>query len=84
MDPIEIVGFVAMAVGAAAFLPQVWQSWRTRSTRDINLRTVSILSVSIALFAVYGISLKSPSLIAANAVAGAMVASLVFLKVRHG
>ena len=84
VDPIEIVGFTAAALGAGALFPQVRQSWRTRSTGDLNLRTFLTILVSIALFLAYGAAIGSPSVITANAVAGVMVLSLVYLKLRHG
>ena len=84
VDPIEIVGFTAAALGAGALFPQVRQSWRTRSTGDLNLKTFLTILVSIALFLAYGAAIGSPSVITANAVAGVMVLSLVYLKLRHG
>ena len=82
--PIEILGFTAAALGAGALYPQVRQSWRTRSTGDLNLKTFLTILVSIALFLAYGAAIGSPSVITANAVAGVMVLSLVYLKLRHG
>ena len=84
LDPIEIVGFTAAALGAGALFPQVRQSWRTRSTGDLNLRTLITISVSIVLFLAYGAAIGSPSVITANAVAGVMIVSLAYLKIRHG
>ena len=82
--PIEILGFTAAALGAGALYPQVRQSWRTRSTGDLNLRALLTISLSIVLFVSYGIALGSPSVITANIVAGVMVLSLVVLKLRNG
>ena len=84
MAPIEILGFTAAALGAGALYPQVRQSWRTRSTGDLNLRTLLTISLSIVLFVSYGIALGSPSVITANIVAGVMILSLAYLKIRHG
>ena len=82
--PIEILGFTAAALGAGALYPQVRQSWRTRSTGDLNLRALLTISLSIVLFVSYGIALGSPSVITANIVAGVMILSLAYLKIRHG
>ena len=82
--PIEILGFTAAALGAGALYPQVRQSWRTRSTGDLNLRTLLTISLSIVLFVSYGIAIGSPSVITANIVAGVMILSLAYLKIRHG
>ena len=82
--PIEILGFTAAALGAGALYPQVRQSWRTRSTGDLNLRALLTIAVSIVLFVSYGIAIGSPSVITANIVAGVMILSLAYLKIRHG
>ena len=84
MDYAEIIGFTAAALTSAALFPQVRQSWRTRSTGDLNLRTYLVLMFSITLFLSYGIVIGSPSVITANSVAGVMIVSLVILKIRHG
>ena len=84
MDYAEIIGFTAAALTSAALFPQVRQSWRTRSTGDLNLRTYLVLTFSITLFLSYGIVIGSPSVITANSVAGVMIVSLVILKIRHG
>ncbi len=84
MDFAEIIGFTAAALTSAALFPQVRQSWRTRSTGDLNLRTFLVLTFSITLFLSYGAVIGSPSVITANAVGGVMVFSLVILKIRHG
>ena len=84
MDYAEIIGFTAAALSSAALFPQVRQSWRTRSTGDLNLRTYLAITFSICLFLAYGAVIGSPSVITANTVAGIMVVSLVILKIRHG
>ena len=56
VDYAEIIGFTAAALTSGALFPQVRQSWRTRSTGDLNLRTYLILTFSITLFLSYGSS----------------------------
>ena len=84
MDSIEILGFTAAALGAGALFPQVRQSWRSRSTGDLNLRALLAISLSVVLFLSYGVTIGSPSVVTANGVAGVMILSLVVLKLRHG
>ena len=84
VETIEILGFTAAALGAGALFPQVRQSWRTKSTGDLNLRTFLAITLSVVLFTAYGIAIGSPSVITANVVAGVMIISLVILKLRHG
>ena len=84
VDYAEIIGFTAAALGTAALFPQVLQSWRTKSTGDLNLRTFLAITLSVSLFIAYGVAIGSPSVITANSLAGIMVVSLVVLKLRHG
>jgi len=84
VEPVEILGFTAAALGTAALFPQVRQSWRTKSTGDLNLRTFLAITLSVSLFIAYGVAIGSPSVITANSLAGIMVVSLVILKIRHG
>jgi len=64
--------------------PHLRQSWRTKSTGDLNLRTFLAITLSVSLFIAYGVVIGSPSVITANSLAGIMVVSLVILKIRHG
>jgi MtN3 and saliva related transmembrane protein len=36
MDYIEILGLVAATLTTAAFVPQVYKTWRQRSTKDLR------------------------------------------------
>jgi len=80
-DPwIRILGYVAGTITTLAFVPQVVRSLRTRSTADLSLSWLSAFITGVALWLVYGILLREPPIIAANAVTLGL--SLVLLWVR--
>ena len=84
MDFVQILGFVGGALSTGAFLPQVWKTWTTKSTRDISLATMGVLAVSNYLWIVYGVLVSSPPLIVTNSATSAMITSLLVLKLRFG
>jgi len=83
LEPIDALGYCAGVVAVFSMFPQVRQSWRTRSTADINLPTFSILTVGNFLWLLYGVFVDSIPLIVANFLTGSMVASIVYLKLRY-
>lgn len=51
---IEILGFVAGAIGVAAYLPQVVKTWRTRETEGLSLGLILLAFISAVLWLIYG------------------------------
>jgi MtN3 and saliva related transmembrane protein len=66
MDYISIIGLTAAAMGGVSLFPQLLKVLRTKSTKDISIGMISIFSVSIFLWLVYGILLKNLPIIIAN------------------
>ena len=65
---IEILGFAAAVLTTAAFLPQVYKTWRTKDVSGLSLTMFLMFFTGIALWLIYGILIKSPSLIFANGI----------------
>jgi len=79
----EIIGFLAAILTTVAFLPQVFQTWKTKDVSGLNLLMLLIFSIGILLWLVYGILLKSPSIIFANIITAISSSLLVFFKVKY-
>ena len=84
MSGITLIGLAAAFCTTIAFLPQVIQTWRTRSTRDLSLPMFSIFTTGIALWLVYGLIVRDIPLIAANGVTLVLSGTILWFKVRHG
>lgn len=84
MNYIEIIGFFAAICTTVAFMPQVIQAWRTKSTKDINLKMYAILCLGFLLWLLYGIFVKSLPIILANAISLVSASTILFLKILHG
>lgn len=76
------LGFAAATLTTLAFLPQVLKVWRRRRADDLSPATFGLFGAGVVLWLVYGILLRDPPLIAANAVTLALVGSLLAMAVR--
>jgi MtN3 and saliva related transmembrane protein len=64
----EVIGLIAGALSCTTFLPQVIKTWKSKSTKDVSLSMFLIASAGTALWLVYGIMIKSISIIGTNIV----------------
>jgi MtN3 and saliva related transmembrane protein len=79
-----LVGLAAAFCTTIAFLPQVIQTWRTRSTKDISLAMFLVFTTGIFLWLVYGVILRDVPLIAANGITFVLSGTILYFKFRHG
>ena len=84
MLPTEWIGYIAASLTTLSFVPQVWQTWKTRHTTDISLRRYLLFTCGVALWLVYGLLLEAWPIIAANAVTLVLAGTVLTLKLRHG
>jgi len=68
----------------AAFVPQAWRIWKTRSARDLSLPMYAIFTTGVALWLVYGIQIGSLPVIASNAVTLLLAAAVLAMKLKYG
>lgn len=78
----EIIGLVAAALTTLAFLPQVLQTWRSRSTDGLNLLMLSVLATGVLLWFIYGIAGNQLPVILANGATLVLVLILLGFKLR--
>lgn len=84
MNYIEIIGFSAAILTTAAFLPQVYKTWTTKDVSGLSLPMLIMFFVGVFLWLVYGIYIKSPSMISANAITVISAFFLMYFKIKHG
>lgn len=82
--PVTLIGLAAAFCTTIAFLPQVIQTWRTRSTKDISLAMFLVFTTGIFLWLVYGVVLHDVPLIAANGTTFVLSGTILYFKFRHG
>jgi len=83
-DYIEIIGMIAAVLTTASFLPQVYQTWKTKDVSGLSLPMLLLFFTGISLWVVYGFLKDSPSLIGANIISMLSFILLIYFKIKHG
>ncbi len=80
----SIIGLIAATLTTAAFIPQVIQTWKSRSAKDLSLGLVSMLTFGTLMWLVYGLMINDLPVILANIISFVLNASLFYFKIRYG
>ena len=80
---VEFIGFVAGVLTTIALVPQVVKSWKTKHTKDVSFGWISILTVGVFLWLVYGILIASFPLIFANVLSFILALIILILKIKY-
>ena len=75
-----VVGYIAGTLTTASFLPQVLQSFRSRSCRDLSFAMLFVMGTGTALWTLYGVMLRRLPIILPNVVSVCLIASLIVMK----
>lgn len=84
MNIIDSMGSIAATLTTTSFIPQVWQVWRTRHTKDISLGMYAIFTSGVAMWLVYGILLNSWPIIIANSITVCLAGAVLVMKLKFG
>lgn len=79
----DLIGYAAAALTTAAFVPQVWLSWRTRDLGGVSLAMYGVFTLGIALWLLYGLALGSWPMVIANTVTLTLSLLMLGLKLQH-
>ena len=80
----EIIGFIAGIGTTIAFIPQVIQSLKTKSTKDINLVMYMIFCSGVFLWLIYGFLIESYPVIIANGITFILALIILIIKIKYG
>jgi MtN3 and saliva related transmembrane protein len=83
MDFITILGLVAGALTTIAFLPQMFQIWRTKSAGDVSYVMLIVFMSGLFLWLIYGIILGALPIILANGVTLFFNLIILWLKIKY-
>jgi MtN3 and saliva related transmembrane protein len=81
-DGAEAIGLVAGFLGAFAYTPQALKIVRDRDATGVSLLTYVMVLAAALLWGGYGLLRAAPSIILWNAVAAALAAVVLVLKLR--
>jgi MtN3 and saliva related transmembrane protein len=79
----ELIGFAAALLTTAAFLPQVYKTWKTKDVSGLSLTMLLVFFVGIVLWLIYGIWIDSPSMIFANSITVVSAFLLLYFKIKY-
>ena len=82
MPTSETIGYLAATLTTASFLPQVWQTFRTRDVQGISLTMYSVFLIGSSLWLVYGLMSAAWPIVAANGVTAALAFAILVMKLR--
>ena len=78
----ELLGYLAAVLTTISFVPQVWQTYRTRDVSGISLGMYIVFAAGVFLWLVYGLVLGAWPIVVANAVTLALALAILAMKVR--
>jgi MtN3 and saliva related transmembrane protein len=74
------LGLVGSALSSITFLPQVYQSWKSKSVGDLSLAMMLIVFLSTIVWLIYGIGLNLLPVILCNGVICVLSLVLIYFK----
>ncbi|MCE3282449.1 MAG: hypothetical protein K0Q66_1186 [Chitinophagaceae bacterium] len=76
----NLIGYLGSFLTCITFVPQVWQSWQTKSVGDLNIGMISIVITSTLVWLWYGVRIKSGPVILANIIVCLLGCVLMYFK----
>lgn len=77
------LGLAAGLLTTAAFVPQVWRIYKTKSAKDVSLPAFIAFAVGVALWFAYGILKQEPPISIWNGVTLVLAIAIVVMKIRY-
>ena len=83
IDKFKIIGLLAGALTTAAYIPQVYKTWKSKSVGNISLTMYLTMFLGISMWLFYGIHLNSFAMIVANGVTAILTLIIIFFKFKY-
>jgi MtN3 and saliva related transmembrane protein len=83
MDIANYLGSVAGALTTIAFVPQLIQVVKTKSTKDISLLMFIIFTSGVTCWTIYGILIKEIPIIVANSIVFVLALVILGYKIKY-
>jgi MtN3 and saliva related transmembrane protein len=79
----DLIGYPAAFLTTFAFVPQAWQSWRTRDLSGISLPMYALFTLGVALWMIYGLMIGSLPVFVANIITLVLSSIVLALKIQQ-
>ena len=83
MQLTDSIGTLAACLTTASFVPQAWQTFRTRDVSGISLGMYSLFTLGVCLWTVYGLLIVSWPIIVANVITTSLALAILVMKLRY-
>ena len=83
MDPVTIIGLIAVAFITIALFPQLIKVWKTKSAKDISTGMFSLYCGGVLLWFIYGVYLKDLPITLANSIAFILALAILIFKLKY-
>ncbi|MBE9237219.1 SemiSWEET transporter [Anabaena aphanizomenioides LEGE 00250] len=83
MDFINTLGLAAGTLITIAFLPQMFQTWKTKSAKDVSFVMLITFMTGLFLWLVYGMILGAVPIIMANGITLFFNFIILWLKIKY-
>jgi len=83
MNLTDLIGSAAAFLTTASFLPQAWQSFRTRDVSGVSLSMYSVFTAGVALWLAYGLLLGSWPMVIANTITLGLAVAILCMKLLY-
>jgi MtN3 and saliva related transmembrane protein len=80
---IQVIGYIAAFFTTASFVPQVYMTYQTKSTKDISLWMYAMFCAGVLAWFVYGIMIVSYPIIIANIVTAILATYVLYIKTKN-
>ncbi|MGZ5037827.1 MAG: SemiSWEET transporter [Usitatibacter sp.] len=84
MDIAFFTGLAAGFLTTAAFIPQAFKIWQTKSARDVSLPAFAAFTAGVLLWLSYGILRQEAPIIVWNAITLVLAGAILAMKIRFG
>jgi MtN3 and saliva related transmembrane protein len=81
---IEYIGLAAGMLTTAAYVPQVYRTWRSKAVGDISLFMYLSMGLGVLLWMTYGVLIKAPAVIIANGLCLTLIGGMLRMKIVYG
>ncbi len=78
------IGYAAGFLTTSSFIPQVIKAYRTRSCRDLSWPWLTVFSLGLTLWTIYGVHYWAWPIILANSITLLLCLVLMAMKILHG
>lgn len=80
----DLVGYLAACLTTAAFVPQAWLTWKTRSAKGVSLGMYCVFVTGVAMWLAYGLLIGAWPVTVANTITLLLSGFILVMKIRFG